>query len=124
MSYLDKYRKPNGYIDWDQLRAAELAAGGRCVQCDGVIHHPTGVRSLCTSCSVLDIFDDEVTHGSMIRCPGCGHPDHVEEWDSDRANERYVEGEHWTRCPACGLEHTFETHVSYSYTSPQRKVEK
>jgi hypothetical protein len=90
----------------------------RCNLADGGLSSPKDTRhypTLCGDCQTLQSSRNEVTHRSLIRCPGCGTTRAVEEL--------FQEGEHSVCCWNCELDFTVVCEVSYSFRSPKRILE-
>lgn len=56
-------------------------------------------------------------HERDPKCPHCGH---VAEIEANELYRLYEEGEHQVDCPACDLEYTVTTDVSFSFSTDQQ----
>lgn len=109
---LNDFKKTDGSIDWNAHDKARQAAGESCSQCRAFIIFAKGHPTFCTDCENLQRSNHEVTHHSLIRCPGCGTTRVVEDL--------FQEGEHSVCCWNCELDFTVVCEVSYSFRSPER----
>jgi hypothetical protein len=107
---------------YHRLHQWEVDNGQWCYRCGHIASYLSapGYRKLCSSCENLDLDKGEVTSGTYIRCPKCGHqfnPFETEEYHV------FEDGEHEVTCGSC--DHTFEvtTSVSYTFASPARVEE-
>jgi len=126
MPSLEGCKNPDGSMNWekyDELRKKEReedrAKGKICRLCGQFIIFERGYPDTCQDCKNLD-KDREIQHPNSVRCPKCGH--HWRVGDDDDY-ELYNEGTHDVTCVSCDHEFEVETHVSYSFTSPERVKE-
>lgn len=113
ITMLDDHKKPDGRIDWESYRKAEIANGEVCYRCGQSIIFGVGYQRLCPSCEKLDKNTEEVESQKMLRCPHCGHQRHV-DWEDCIARE----GEHTLYCDSCEKDFTITTRIEYYFTSP------
>jgi len=116
---LESFRKPDGKIDYEAHRKAQLAAGEVCFKCGDHIIKLFGEDRLssgprmCASCHELATSAEAVSHDSQVRCPHCEHIFRV-----DAEDDVYTDGINEIFCPDCCEKFDIETHVSFSFTSP------
>ncbi len=118
MISMDDHRLPNGAVDWESYRKAQVNAGERCGRC----HKFTflgGQASpgLCAECHIMWQDDTSVDHSRRIRCPYCSHEMDVHD---DELYDLYTEDEHDVCCTICDQYFQVSTTVSYTFTSPER----
>lgn len=115
MVRLKDHERPDGSIDWDAYRKAEIAAGERCYECMGITLYfgDTPGRRKCGACERLD-RPAELRHHSRIRCPYCQHVHDVYEGTFDVWND----GDHALTCGHCEQDFIIRTDVSYNFVSP------
>lgn len=109
----------DGKLDWQAYRKARTANGEVCLQelCGGLTFKATGQRELCDACAHLEKDAGEVEHNSLLRCPKCGEVQSAFEQDS---SEILADGQHDVICDSCEAEFEITTHVSFSFTSPEK----
>jgi hypothetical protein len=109
-------QKPSSY-DWKAYRAAQVANGEYCSQCGNwrALEGATGFPSRCGPCERADKVDQETDHPKMVRRPDCRH---LFDPIGEDNYSFYRDGAHAVTCPQCEAHFSFETHVTYSFTSP------
>lgn len=110
------FEGPDGKIDWDGYRKAEIAAGDRCYKCGSMIIFGRGYRDQCASCKSLEEDKGEVWHDDKVRCPKCRH---LMQVHGSELYDLYDEGEHDVSCQNCDHDFTVSTRVSHSFQSPE-----
>lgn len=113
MVQLDDHRLPDGSINWDSLRQAELDAGQRCTSCHQAIIFGSGGPSRCSNCKDIDNAPGRIEHSRRIRCPSCRRVENVEE------HSIWGEGEHRVACAYCDHHYTVNTRCLYYFESPE-----
>ncbi len=114
---MDDHHCSDGSVDWTAYRAATVANGETCWQCERGITYPKGGRQLCFECKDL-LTTDECDHEKYVRCPKCGT-----HWDPYEAEDYEIWAEHdeySVLCETCDHEFTVKVMVTYNITSPER----
>ena len=114
ISYTD-FKDEKGNINWNALESARRASGESCRECGAFRLFATG-PGLCGECDGIR-GTEETEHRSRIRCSHCGH---VQEAVGADDYERYAEGEHSVTCAECNEDFEIQTHVRYTFVSPER----
>lgn len=95
-------------VAWERCRRGEV-----CQVCHSrEITPPAGTPATCWECECLQRSKREEAHGSLIRCPDCGHVQPIED--------HLQEGENQVECNACEAAYTVDVRVELSYVSPAR----
>lgn len=124
MEGIDKFKKPDGDVDYEAWNAAyakdredRKAKGELCSECGTFIVWSKGFPDRCGDCKALD-KPQEVHHHSKIRCPKCLRDWRVGDGDDYHL---YEDGDHEVNCGYCGHDFTVITHITYSFESPAQE---
>jgi ribosomal protein S27AE len=106
------YKTPEGNIDWDAFRRAQVQNGEICYHCGSFLFTWKGEPAPCGNCLALENDLGEVLHPDRLRCPHCHHVEQA----SDR--EVWADGDHEIDCGECGEPYIVSTSVSFTFRSP------
>ncbi len=113
---IDDYEKPDGSIDWEKYRKAQLDNGEICSKCSSyIVWRSTDGPSLCYECKQINKDLEEFSHSRFIICPFCKKS--VDPSEIDHPSVAYEDGHHAFTCLDCEKEFEVETSVSFYYTS-------
>lgn len=112
----DKFRKPDGNIDWAAYHASEVANGDICSKCGHfILFGGKGHPVECGSCREMETHHGEIRHEKYVRCPYCRHT--FNPYDCEMF-ELLEEDCHDVSCPLCDKTFSVTTHITYSFRSP------
>jgi hypothetical protein len=117
---LADFKKPDGRIDWDGLKAAEIANGDVCYACNAaILFGGKGYRDRCNACKSLDTNHGEVEHRKTIRCPKCRYTTSTIAYEID-LTKVFFGGEEGidVTCHECNTDFRIGVRVEIHFSSP------
>jgi len=117
---MEDFREKDGNLNHKAYRAAMIANGEYCQNCDRYLVFPKGVKTTCPECREIATSNEEVTSDRVIRCPRCRRT-----WEPPDQEDYEVmqDGEHPVSCSECGEDFDVSTSVSFTFTSPAMRPE-
>lgn len=110
------YKDASGRIDYDRYRAAQIANGEHCQQCETLISvFGIGKPRDCHQCQDLAAKPQQsVEHDKLIRCPSCRAL-----FEGPQSGIDYNRGYIDAYCESCECEFEVDIEVSVSFRSPK-----